>query len=132
MLIERWEKLRGYDKWIEAAATIESSKVRETAHNGRDGSVSYSYDSGDQLIWVDVQGIKHSAQFRVDDESPLYQLVGGETVEIRYNPARPESYYFRALLQSRVRRFFRLTLIAGIVFAVLAALIVLNIFTHKR
>lgn len=121
MLIELWEKLRGYHKWVQTEAKVRSSKVEKTAHYGRDGSVSYTWASGDQLVWTDEQGQPQSAEFKVDDESPLYQLVGGESVTIRYNPARPEEFYYRDLLRSRLNFFFRMALVA----AVLALFLVL-------
>jgi hypothetical protein len=132
MLIEIWERLRGYDKWVPATAKIESSKAEKTAHYGRDGSVSYTWAAGDELVWTDLQGQQQSAEFKVDDESPLYQLVGGEDVAIRYNPARPDEFYFHELLQSRVRRFFQLVLYTCIFLAVLVCLLWLNILTHTR
>lgn len=132
MLIEIWERMRGYDKWVQTEATINSSNVEKTEHVDRAGNTSYTWASGDGLVWVDLQGQQHGADFRVDDESPLYQLVGGESVTIRYNPAKPDEYYFRELLRSRVRRLFQLALYTAIFVAVLACLIWLNIFTHSK
>ena len=106
MLIEIWEKVRGYDKWVNAAATIERSDVEKTPYNNRDGSVSYSYEAGDVIAWV-ADGTKHYADFNVEEGSPLFQLVGGESVAIRYNPKDPEEFYYRDLLKSRVNRFCR-------------------------
>ena len=106
MLIEIWEKLRGYDKWVNAAATIERSDVEKTPHNDRNGSVSYSYEAGDVIAWV-VDGAKHYADFNVEEGSHLFQLVGGESVAIRYNPKDPDDFYYRDLLKSRVNRFCR-------------------------
>ncbi len=102
MLIEIWERLRGYDKWVEAVAKVESSQVGETAHTQRSGNVSYTYDSDDVLVWTDHQGAAQRAYFRIPDDSPLYQLVDGAAITIRYNPANPEQYYLRDLLQTRV------------------------------
>jgi hypothetical protein len=83
-LIEIWERLRGYDKWIEAQASIESSTVEETPVTDRSGqSIGFTYASGDMLAWTDQQGEKQYADFTVPDDSPLYQLVGGESVTIR-------------------------------------------------
>jgi hypothetical protein len=45
MLIEIWERLRGYDKWVQTEAKVESSQVEETVHSTRYGIV-YSYASG--------------------------------------------------------------------------------------
>ena len=102
MLIELWERLRGYDRWIETDATISSSQVRAIPYASRSGTViGYNYASGDVLTWTDQTGEKQYADFNVSDDSPLYQLVGGETVRIRYSPADPQCYYFPALLRAR-------------------------------
>ena len=101
MLIEIWERLRGYDKWIETEAKVESSKVRETP-DAESGGIAYNCE--DVLVWTDRQGENQRAYFAVPDGSPLYQLIGGETIKIRYNPAEPDQYYLRELLQARVRR----------------------------
>jgi hypothetical protein len=114
MLIEIWERLRGYDKWVQTEAKVESSQVEETVHSTRYGIV-YSYASGDILIWTDRQGEKQYADFSVPEDSPLYQLVGGETVTIRYDPAKPERFYFRELMKTRVHTLFQRT-IASLIF----------------
>ena len=132
MLIEIWEKIRGYDKWVEATARIDSSTVKKTAHYGRDGSVSYTWASQEELVWTDIYGQRQNAEFKVDDESPLYQLVGGENISIRYNPSKAKEFYFRELLKSRVRRFFQLTFYTCIFLLVLACLFWLNVYTHSR
>jgi hypothetical protein len=122
MLIEIWERLRGFDKWIETEAKIESSKVEAEAIKNSHGAVrDYVYSSGDTLTWTDAAGEKHSAGFKVPDDSPLYQLVGGETVTIRYDPARPDRYYFRELLRTQVHTAVKAT--AGTLIALTVAVI---------
>ena len=119
MLIEIWERLHGYDKWVQVEATVESSRVKETAHSDRSGNVSYTYGSGDVLVWTDRQGARKTGSFTVPDDSPLYQLVGGESITIRYNPADPDEFYFRELLRTRVnsaiKRFIFIVTFFGIV-----------------
>lgn len=132
MLAKIWERLRGYDKWIETEATVQSSQVRAKSHVGRDGSVSYTYDSGVDLIWTDAQGQRRSAAFAVDDQSPLYQLVGGESVTVRYDPGRPDRFYFRELLFSRVNFCIRMALYVLLLAGFLLLLISLNIYTHTH
>jgi uncharacterized protein DUF3592 len=110
MLIEIWERLRGYDKWTEAEVTIESSDLLSKGSRYGIGYATPKLASREQIDWSDSEGRRRSAEFEVDDESPLYQLLGGERVTIRYNPARPGQYYFRDLLRSRVRRFFQILL----------------------
>jgi hypothetical protein len=99
MLIEIWERLRGYDKWIETEAEVESSKVSETL-DSESGNVTYG--SGEVLVWADQQGENQRAYFTVPDDSPLYQFVGGESIPIRYNPAEPDEYYLRELVETRI------------------------------
>jgi len=118
MLIEVWEKFRGYDKWVNATAMIERSDVEKTPYNNRDGSVSYFYGAGDTIAWV-ADGTKHYADFNVEEGSPLFQLVGGESVAIRYNPKNPDEFYYRDLLKSRVNRFCRGVFVALVFIAIL-------------
>ena|ERR1700744_1047926 len=101
MLIEIWERLLGFDKWIETEATVTTSDMEKTAHMDRGGHVSYTYGSGDEITWIDESGEKHHAEFKVSDDSPLYQLVGGEKVTIRYNPSNPDKYHYPELLRAR-------------------------------
>jgi hypothetical protein len=102
MLIERWERLRGYDQWTITTARYESAEFKQTGHLERNGDITYTYASEDELVWTDTSGSRHSASFAVPDDSPLYQNIGGESVEIRYDPARPDRYYYRELLQTRL------------------------------
>jgi hypothetical protein len=131
MLIEIWERLRGYDKWVQTEAKIESSDVEKTAHSDRYGNVSYTWASGDLLAWTDRQGQKQYAEFTVPDDSPLYQLVGGETVTIRYDPARPDRFYFRELLRTRVHTVVQRILAAVAFLVVLAGFLLLHMAYRK-
>jgi hypothetical protein len=128
-----WEHLRGYDKWIETEARIESSDVEETEQVGRYGNVvGYAYSSGDKLTWTDRQGEKQFADFTVSDDSPLYQLIGGETVSIRYDPARPDRFYYRELMRTRVNTAVKSTLVALLFLVALTGIIFLRISFHDR
>lgn len=113
MLLELWERLRGYEKWVETRATIEKSDVTETPYANRSGEiVGYTYDAGDVIAWIDSSGEKQYATFEVEEDSPLFQLVGGESVTIRYDPAHPDRFYYRDLLRSQVRSGVKSTLAA--------------------
>lgn len=127
MLIEIWERLRGYDKWIQAEATILSSKLAKS------GVVPSDSDRFDKLCskslwqimrwhstctirWADLSGTPHTARYAVGERSALFQLYDGQTVPIRYNPACPEEYYLRDLLinrtASRIKGIFWISLSA--------------------
>jgi Protein of unknown function (DUF3592) len=129
MLMELWERLRGYNKWIATDATVTSSDVERTAHMDR-GNVYYTYDSGDQITWTDASGQKRSADFKVPDDSPLYQLIGGETVSIRYNPANPDQFYYRDLLKTRIHTAVRTTAFILFFALLLLARILLRASSH--
>ena len=121
MFIELWERVRGYDKWVAANAKIESSQVTGSPIVNRSGQIiDYSYRAGDVITWSDPTGATHSADFDVNDQSPLYQYIGGESVPIRYDPADPDRFYYRDLLRTRVSSAIRATLTLLVILAVLA------------
>ncbi len=62
-------------------------------------------------------GENQYANFDVDENSPLCQLLGGESVTIRYDPASPDRFYYRDLLKTRVNSVLRTTLAVLIVLA---------------
>jgi hypothetical protein len=98
MLIEIWERLRGYDKWIQTDATIMSSDLV--------GQLSKNV-----IGWNDESGKSHRAMYSVHSSSRLYQLYDGQTVTIRYNHANPDQYSFHALLQSKFDTLFSYTVL---------------------
>jgi hypothetical protein len=130
MMMELWERLRGYDKWIEVDAKISSSEVQKTSHMDRAGNVYYTYGSGDEITWMDSSGQEHSADFNVSDDSPLYQLVGGEKVTIRYNPSNPDEYHYPELLRARFVAAGRKMLVALGALILFAYVIFIRILAH--
>ena len=112
MLIEAWERLRGYDKWTLAVATVTSTTLSQI-DIGSDKSKSpltVGFESICKITWQDKNQFEHTAVFSAYEESPLYQLSEGDTVNIRYNPAKPSDYYLPELIQSRLTRTWKLTL----------------------
>jgi hypothetical protein len=97
MLIEFWERLRGYDKWVETQATVESSRTENIPIRG--GEI---HQNDDVLLWTDSNGERHRAYFEVQGDSSLYELDPDSKITIRYNPADPEQYCLRELLKYRV------------------------------
>jgi hypothetical protein len=112
MLTELWEKLRGYDKWIETEGKVESSEPTYYQYRGRDYT-----RSDDVIVWADGAGEKHRAPFTVRVDSPLFELVQDSKIAIRYNPADPEEYYFRELLQARIRKVLKTVVVAVLLIA---------------
>ena len=102
MLIEMWERLRGFDKWVEAEAQIISSEVQERVYTNQMGKTTHYYGSGNVLTWTDQSGKEQSASFKVPDSSPLYQMVDGQSLRIRYNPKNSTEFYLRELFQSQL------------------------------
>ena len=114
MLIEIWERLRGYDKWVQTNAVVCRSGTEQVLHEGR--RPYFTTEAGDVIEWTDPTGEKQYAEFNAPEGSKLFQLTTGDAVEIRYNPAKPDDFYYRDLLQLRVRQA------AGATFAVLLVL----------
>jgi hypothetical protein len=102
MLIKFWERLRGSDRWIETTANFTTANLEKTTHVDKSGNVSSTWGSLDTIAWTDRFGTEHSADFRVPDSSPIYQMIDGDKATIRYDPTNPERYYYRDLFKSRV------------------------------
>jgi hypothetical protein len=99
MLIEIWERLRGYDKWIETEATIESTEVVHYDPQLPSGR-SYCHHV---ILWTDSSGERHRSEYTAKEGMAVFQLVEGSTFTIRFNPVHPEEYYHRSLLQRDIR-----------------------------
>jgi hypothetical protein len=128
MFLELWERLRGYDKWVQTQATIERSDVTTTTYTTRSDEDLVVHDAGDVITWSDPSGEKQYATFDVEEGSPLFQLVGGDSVTIRYDPARPDRFYYRDLLRSRVKSACK----AILTFLVIAGLVVAFIWAQRH
>jgi hypothetical protein len=126
MLIEIWERLHGYNKWTPTLATVESSTLTpirfgdDTA--GKDGKGrAIAWQSMCKIAWDDQDRTRHTAEFEVFEESALYQLTGGDTVTIRFNPNKPEEFHLPGLLQSRLGKLWKMGI--WVVLAILTAVL---------
>jgi len=120
MLLECWERLCGYDKWIETEATVERSDLREIPIRDRFGKVrSFGYKTRDVITWTDRNGEEHRANFEVGMGSTLYLLAEGQSVVIRYNPCRPARFYLRELLCWRMQLAFKFVLAVVVILALM-------------
>ena len=120
MWLEFWERLRGYDKWVEASATIETPHSEDASHE--------PLWTGDVLVWTDHHGQRQAAEFIVPDDCTLYQKVTGDKLLIRYNPHQPEQFYFRQLHRIRVH-----TTVKRIAIAIsLIGLVVMAFWVRER
>jgi hypothetical protein len=103
MLIEIWERLRGYDKWIQSEATIQLSELKDLGFGSfrKDSACRLGlYDqwqSKSDFCWIDKSGISHTGSFTVSERSPLFQVFEGQSIPIRFDPANPDKYYIREL-----------------------------------
>ena len=111
MLIELWEKIRGYDQWAEATATVKSSHVnQQVVGHDRMGRPFYEWRGDEELIWTDKSGVEQSEPLSVSEDSPLFQYFEGKALRIRYNPADPAEYYVPEQLEYQIRRTERIIL----------------------
>jgi hypothetical protein len=95
MLIEIWERLRGYDKWIPVEAKVFSAREIRKKLGKRFQVSPTSRFSGELLVWKDMEGEAHLGAFVTHETSPLYQLLEGESIAICYSPAKPDHCYCR-------------------------------------
>lgn len=95
MLIELWERLRGYDKWADTEARVVSFDTYRRLFGAGAKTRPTSRMSSDLLTWKDGKGARRYSGFINFDTSPLYQLLDGNKITIRYDPAKPDRYYNR-------------------------------------
>jgi hypothetical protein len=112
VLIEVWEHLRGYSNWTPTKATVESSTPSGIEFGRNAAKQSVAWQSVCKIAWLDQNRIPHTAEFEAFEESPLYQLCDGDTVEIRFNPKKPDQFYLPGLIQSRLAKAWKLTIFA--------------------
>lgn len=127
MLIQLWERLRGYDKWTLAVATVQSAELSRVGEVGGDKSnapVALGWESACKIRWQDQDQVEHTAVFEAFEESPLYQLCEGDTVNIRINPVKPSEYYLPGLIQSRLRRTWKLAVFTLMIIILIIGFIV--------
>ena len=132
MLIELWERLRGYEKWTPAVATVQSTTPSPVGELGSDKSqrpVALGSDSICKIKWQDLNQKEHTAEFQAFEESPLYQLFEGDSVNIRFNPAKPSEYYLQDFIQSSLTRTWKLAVYA-LMLIVLAIGFIVLLFAH--
>jgi len=132
MLIEWWERLRGYDKWTPAVATVQStelSRVGEIGHDNSKSALALGWESVCTIRWQDQNQNEQTAVFRAYEESPLYQLCEGDKVNIRFNPAMPSEYFLPGLVQSGLTRNWRLT-VYTLMLIVLGVFFIVYLLAH--
>ncbi|HEY1253350.1 MAG TPA: DUF3592 domain-containing protein [Terracidiphilus sp.] len=95
MLIEIWERLRGYDKWVQTEATIKSSESEEVVigHSRSDDEPFYEWQEYQELQWKVLSGTEWTKSITVGENSPIFKLYDGKTVTIHYNPDSPGNFY---------------------------------------
>ena len=122
VLIHFWEQLRGYHNWTPTKATVQSSTLSGIDFGENGAKHPVAWQSVCKIVWQDQNRVPHEAEFEVFEESPLYQLCDGDTVDIRFNPTKPDQFYVPGLLQSRLGKAWKLT-----IFAVLFILVLIGI-----
>jgi hypothetical protein len=127
MLIELWEKIRGYDTWVETTATLKSSQVeQEIVGHDKLGRPFYGWRGDEELVWTDTSGVGQCEPLTVSEGSPVFQCIEGNAVRIRYNPADSGDFYVREQLQYEVSRSAKIILWTfAIVIAIVALLSIL-------
>jgi hypothetical protein len=133
MLIELWERLRGYDKWIETEAEVKSAELSKITFPGskdprKKQENAIAWNSECRFVWQDPTSEQHAGSFVADEESSLYQLSEGEKFSIRINPRNPEDFYIRGLLESDVMSAWKAVLGFTLMFLILTLFFLPEIF----
>lgn len=117
-----WIRVRGYERWLPATATVRSTALSRVGGK-------FAWQAVCEITWQDSRGAGYSGRFKAFEESPLYQLSEGDAVGIRFNPENPTEFYVPGLIQSNLTRAWRLGLYGLMVtLLVVLALVVLLVW----
>lgn len=122
MLTEIWEKICGCDAWVEVQARVVESHVKEVDLFGSEKlkletGGAYS-DSVIRIAWSDQAGSSQSAEIRAPEDSPLFQLIEGDSLTIKINPQKPDEFYVRGLGQDQAVSVLKRAVFGVVVIAV--------------
>lgn len=95
MLIDLWEKFRGYDKWVDATATIKSSKLnQQVVGHDRAGRAFYGWFGDEWLTWNDSSGAEQSEPMTVSEDSRYFSALKGTLSLFATIQRTPRSFTF--------------------------------------
>ena len=100
------KQIRSSNEWVDTQARVIESRVRGLGMLGGPSSDDsktkpiYS-DALVRITWTDELGVTHSGEFEAPEESPLYQLIEGDTFPIRYKSSAPDEFCVRGLAQDQ-------------------------------
>jgi hypothetical protein len=101
MILEIWERLRGFDKWPQVEATIQSSAV-EKATRLRKGSRVDEWKTVYEIAWTDPAGLLQRKQMALPGMSRDLNLIDGVGISVRYKPTDYSKFFIREELRRRI------------------------------
>jgi len=124
MLIEIWERLRGYDKWIQAEAAVNSWKVEKVfLRRAKGGARIYGWVGKGQIEWIDQTGVRHSQSVQLSKGTLVFKMHGLSPIVIRYDPVSPSIFYLREHLRYRVNNIAQVIIGVFVLIAIAAAIL---------
>lgn len=110
-------------RWVKTEARVIESQVRDLDLLGEPSASTskakavYS-DAIVNISWTDQQGLTHQGQFVAPEESPLFQLIEGDSVPIGYNSSMPNEFSIRGLARDQAASAVKKVVFAVVVGAV--------------
>ena len=107
MFIEWWEQIRGFDRWPEVPATIESTRTYGPAAtgSGTDFAIRSPVFRKDVLLermsitYATVDGVRQTKRIWLPACPLLLSLAPGDHFYLRYSPGNPSRLYIRERTQ---------------------------------
>jgi hypothetical protein len=122
LVIEFWDKFRGFNTWVKAEARVIESRVQavDLAGNRTVNSAkraAYS-DAVIRFTWMDTGETTHSGEIRAPEDSSFFQLIEGDALPIKFNPRIPNEFYVPGLNRDQTASAVKRIVFAGVMFAV--------------
>ena len=111
------------DNWIEAQAKVVESRlcaVDLVGKSVRDSRSPAAYsDAIIRLTWVDQQNTVHSGEVTAPEDSPVFQLIEGESIAIKFNARNPDEFRIEGLSRAQAASAIKRIALAVVVFTVI-------------
>ena len=110
-------KLFGREKWVETEARVTESSIRDLGLLVSRPKSTYN-DALVRIVWTDGRGVTHEGQFEAPEESPLFQLIEGDTLPIKYNFSAADEFEVPGLARDQAASAAKKVVFALVVGAV--------------
>jgi hypothetical protein len=104
LILEFWERLRGFDQWPLTEGKVRSSAVHRTTLRGKGGRLVDSWRTVLEVEWTDPDGLQRTRKIGLRAVSSDFNSIGSTNLSVRYKPTDYSKFFVREELRQKVLR----------------------------